>query len=218
MSFEKPRDWLGGLASLLVMVGVLALLSINLFVIPSRGLATAEAFFSPGELLPQWAGVGRAYGLLYIALGLLQIVQVYKLYHYIKIESDLTRIGSLFGLMSALLFAASGGLYYYAGYAISQAYPAHPEAALIALQGISSAGSGVAVPADITISLWSLLLGIAALRGNALPRAMAGLGMLIGVANIVAQLTMSIPAAMIAFTLSPVWSLWLAWLLFRNRR
>lgn len=215
---DKPRDWLGGLASLLVTVGVVALLSINLIVIPSRGLATPEAFFAPGDLLPQWAGVGRAYGLLYITLGLLQIVQVYKLYQYLDIHSDLTRIGSLFGLMSALLFAASGGLYYYAGFGISQAYPVHPEAALIALQGVSSAGTGVAVPADITISLWSLLLGIAALRGNALPRAMAAIGILIGVANIIAQLTMNFVFAMIAFTLSPVWSLWLAWLLFRNRR
>lgn len=214
---EKSRDWLGGLASLFITFGVLALLSINLWLIPSKGLTSEAAFFAPGPLLLEWAKIGNWYGLLYILLGCLQIIQVLKVYDYLQTNKEWIRFGTLWGLMSGVLFAASGGLYLYGGRAMAQAYPAHPEVALNLFHTVISAAAGVAFPADITISLWGLTIGVIGWRSKGLPIGLCIIAFLMGSANILAQLFALVPFAIIAFVLSPILSLWLAILFLRRQ-
>lgn len=217
----SSRNWLNGGAAFLTALSVMAALSINVFVLPAKGLTTPEAFFNPGPLLPAWAEVGTLYGLIYLFLGILSVPLTFALYERLTADPTLARMSLAFGLISATLFAASGGLYYATAFAINQAAPINPTAAVAILHSLTGAATGLSIPADLIFSVWIILSCGLAWREQTLPGGLCVLGMVIGAANGLGQLLLSTPLGMglaiLAFFLSPIWAFWLAFEFFRHK-
>jgi hypothetical protein len=152
----------------------------------------------------------------YVVFGAALVVLVLAVHERLKVGSPvLTRAASVFGLLWAGLVIAAGmianvGLMTAVGLAAKD-----PDRAFSLYATINVVVEGIGGGNEIVGGLWVLLLSIAAL-GNGFPRALVGLGLLVGTAGVATVVPLE--SIKEIFGLSQiVWFVWLGVVLLRTR-
>lgn len=121
----------------------------------------------------------------YVLSGVLLAVLVLALHERLKAKAPaLASLASIFGLVWVGLVIASGMIGNIGLGAVVKAASDDPERARLLWQMVTVVVEGLGGGNEVVGGLWVLLLSCAALKGETLPRALNGLGLLVGVAGI----------------------------------
>lgn len=171
-------------------------------------------------VLANYASMYVMYLVTYVVLGIVLGVLVIALHDRLQAGGRLLgRVTSAVGLLWAFVLVASGMVFNYGMTTIvglTQTDPASAGAAWQAIEPIALALGGAA--GEIPGGLWVLLVGVAALRSGALPKAHSWLGVAIGAAGIVSVVPLLHDAAYLFGLLQIVWFAWMGVALLRGRR
>lgn len=156
--------------------------------------------------------------LMYVLFGILLAVLVLALYQRSKPYSpELSRFAAMFGMLWVGLVIASGMISNIALVAVLETATADPLQAMTVWQSVNIVVDGIGGGNEIVGGLWVLLLSVAALKGEALPRALNLLGVFVGLAGVLTVLPLEMLKAV--FGLSQiVWFAWVGWVLWADRQ
>ena len=123
--------------------------------------------------------------IMYVLFGIFLAVLVLALHERLKGNAPtLSQIASVFGVVWVGLVIASGMIANIGLGAVIELSTKEPEQAMTAWRAINSVVEGLGGGNEIVGGLWVLLLSIAALKGNELPKILNYLGLFIGFAGI----------------------------------
>jgi hypothetical protein len=123
--------------------------------------------------------------IMYVLFGICLAVLVLALHERLKSNAPtLSQIASVFGVVWVGLVIASGMIANIGLGAVIELSAKEPEQAMTAWRAINSVVEGLGGGNEIVGGLWVLLLSIAALKGNELPKLLNYLGLFIGFAGI----------------------------------
>jgi hypothetical protein len=155
--------------------------------------------------------------LIYVAFGVFLVVLTVALHERLKVgASAMVQVGSAFGLLWAGLVIASGMVANIGLEAVAGIYAKDPAQATSAWLGISAVQNGLGGGVELVGGLWVLLLSLAALRSNALPKALNYIGLLVGLAGILTVIPGLSDLGAIFGLGQIVWFLWLGTFMWRN--
>jgi hypothetical protein len=148
------------------------------------------------------------------------VIMVLALYERLKDGSPaLAQTSAAFGLIWAGLIIASGNLMLRNLGVVADLFGADPAQAVTAWTALQAVENGITSGNELVGSLWVLLLSVAALRTNALPRALNILGVLLGVAGTLTMIPALFDSLIMVFGPGMVvWSVWLGIARLRQRR
>ncbi|MEZ4683216.1 MAG: DUF4386 family protein [Caldilineaceae bacterium] len=158
--------------------------------------------------------------IIYIVAGVFMVPLVLAVHERLKDGAPaLAQMATAIGLIWAGLVIASGMLFLKDIVIIAELYsndPAHAITIWPALTAVESAlGGGIELPGG----LWALLISLAALRTNALPKVLNFLGLIIGMAGILMLVpTFAEPGGAIFGLGFILWFIWAGIVLLRNRQ
>jgi hypothetical protein len=155
--------------------------------------------------------------LIYVAFGVFLVVLTVALHERLKVgASAMVQVGSAFGLIWAGLVIASGMVANIGLEAVAGIYAKDPAQATSAWLSISAVQDGLGGGVELAGGLWVLLVSWAALRSNALPKALNYIGLLVGLAGILTVIPGLSDLGAIFGLGQIVWFLWLGTFMWRN--
>ena len=147
--------------------------------------------------------------IMYVLFGILLAVLVLALHDRLKANAPvLSQIASVFGVVWVGLVIASGMIANTGLGAVIELSTKDPEQAMTVWRAINSIVEGLGGGNEVVGGLWVLLLSIAALKSNKLPKALSYFGLFIGFAGI---LTIY-PADVLTEIFGLGQIIWFAWL------
>ena len=165
------------------------------------GFAVLFAVLSPGSnpdatpaealstLLAQKTMLSWWYLIIYVVFGVALVVLVSALHEHLRAARNPTLpIGSAFGLIWAGLVIASGMVANVGLDAVAGLHDQDPAQALTLWQHITTLQDALGGGVELVGGLWVLLVSVVALRGEALPRFLNVLGLLVGACGIATAL------------------------------
>ncbi|MGB0937133.1 MAG: hypothetical protein ACPGTQ_06725 [Colwellia sp.] len=154
--------------------------------------------------------------MMYVVFGILLAVLVLAIHERLKSNApSLSRVASIFGIAWVVLVIASGMI---ANIGLGTAIDisnTNPEQAMTVWLTINAIVEGLGGGNEIVGGLWVLLLSIASLKGNKLPKGLTFLGLFVGSIGVLT----AYPAHVLTeiFGLSQiVWFIWLGVYMLRN--
>ena len=155
---------------------------------------------------------------IYVVFGIFMVILALALYERLKDGSPaIARITTVFALIWACVVIASGMIYNTGIETITNLYHNNPAQAATVWLAISSVQEGIGGGNEILGGLWSLLVSLAALLSNQLPRFLNYLGLLIGTAGILSAIPALGEAGGAIFGLGQiVWFIWLGIVMLRS--
>lgn len=147
------------------------------------------------------------------------VLMVLALYERLKDGSPaLMQTATAFGLIWAGLIIASGNLMLHNIGVVAGLYATDPAQAATAWTALQSVENGITSGNELVGSLWVLLLSAAALRTGQLNRALAILGVVLGVAGMLTIVPALYDSLVMVFGPGMiVWSIWLGIVLLRSK-
>jgi hypothetical protein len=147
---------------------------------------------------------------IYVVFGIFLVVLALALYERLKAGSPaMVQAATAFGLIWAGLVVASGMIFNVGIGTVVDLYGKDPAQAALVWLAIGSVQEGLGGGNEIVGGLWILLISWAALRTGGLPKALNYLGVVIGVAGILAVVPV-LDVLTDVFGLSQI--VWFAWL------
>ncbi|MFC2023188.1 DUF4386 family protein [Chloroflexota bacterium] len=155
--------------------------------------------------------------IVYVVWGVFLVVLALALYERLKAGSPaMAQTATAFGLIWAGLVIASGTLYNVGMGTVVDLYAkdaAQAATVWLAIDSVYQGLSGV----EIVGGTWMLLISWAALRGGGFPKALAYLGMVVGVAGLLTAVPVLEMLAFVFGLGQIVWFVWLGFVMLRNR-
>lgn len=147
---------------------------------------------------------------IYVVFGVVLVVLAIALHERLKTGARaLMPIATSFGLIWAGLVIASGMVASVGLEAVSKLHPQDVAQAVSAWAVIAAVQDGLGGGVEIVGGLWVLLVGVAALRSNALPRSLSYLGVVVGMAGI---LTVAPPLGELGAVFGLGQIFWFSWI------
>lgn len=158
-----------------------------------------------------------AYIIMYVLFGVLLAVLVLAVHERLKNNSaNLSQVAAIFGVVWVGLVIASGMIANIGLASVLELANSEPEQAITVWRTIGSVVEGIGGGNEIVGGLWVLLLSIAALKANQLPKLLNYIGLFVGTVGILTLYPADSLTAI--FGLSQiVWFFWLGLVLLREQ-
>lgn len=161
--------------------------------------------------------LSMAYLIMYVLFGVLLAVLVIALHERLKKSaSTLSQIAAVFGVVWVGLVIASGMIANIGLASVLELANSAPEQAITVWRTIGSVVEGMGGGNEVVGGLWVLLLSIAALKANQLPKLLNYIGIFVGTVGVLTIYPADLLTAI--FGLSQiVWFFWLGVVLLREQ-
>lgn len=158
------------------------------------------------------------YLITYVVFGIVLGVLALALHARLRDDAPATmQAATLVGLVWAFVLVASGMVFNFGMWSVTSLYATDPAAAVSAWQGIEPVAQGLGgAGGELLGGLWILLVSLVALRSGGLPKALAWLGLGIGMAGILSVFPALNDAAMVFGLLAIAWFAWLGTVMLRR--
>lgn len=199
----------GGMAALYLALAYIAAMPYFLVVVDYLGATTVAE--KVALMVGNYSSMYAMYVATYMVFGIALSVLVLALYDRLKPHApSAARIATAVGLLWSFVLVASGMVFTYGMTTVVELATTDLAQARIVWQAIEPVAQGLGgAGGEFLGSLWVLLVSWVALRSGALPKALAGLGAVIGVLGL-ASIVPPLHEAAYAFgVLQIVWFLWL---------
>jgi MFS family permease len=203
--WRKP----GGLAALYLAAAYL--LAMPFFLIVVKYPSVVDPAEKVALLASHQGSMHIMYLITYVIFGVVLAVLALALHQRLKPAGPVVmQVATAVGLMWAVVLVASGMVFNAGMAAVAAAYPADPGQAVSMWQAIEPIALGLGGSGgEILGGLWVLLVSFAGLRANALPKALARLGVAVGLVGIL-SLIPPLKDVAVAFGLLQIgWFVWL---------
>ena len=156
--------------------------------------------------------------IVYVVWGIFMVVLALALYQRLKAGSPaIGQTATVFGIFWGCVIIISGMIYNTGMETVVDLYAKDPAQAGTIWLGIDAVLGGLAGSNEIIGGIWILLLSLAALRGEELPRILNYLGVAVGVAGIISVVPALAEIFIYIFALGQiVWFIWLGILMLRS--
>jgi hypothetical protein len=202
---------LSGLAMALIYIAAFVYFG-AFFDYPSQGSPEEKLLFLSENQL----SVSVAYGSIYILFGVLLAVMVAGLHHLLSPCGPVASLTSLLGAVWVGLVMASGMIYVTGLKHVVGLLPESSDAAFYLWRVITMLGDSLGGGNELVGGLWVVGVSLLGLRSGVLPRALHGLGCVVGAFGLATILPLDVFTDM--FGLSQiVWFFWLGFSLLRMR-
>jgi hypothetical protein len=208
---------IGGIGALMQALYFVWILAFVFVVLPAQGFTTPEELIDPLKGLTSWATSPALYLLsladLIFAAGL--ALTALALYARLRSEgANGVQIGTVAGLVAVPLFLATSMTAIIGIPQIIKMYPQDPNSASAAYAVVNALNTALGFAAVFAYGWWLEFMNWNALRAGILPKPLALMGLVLGVACILFFAIQLL--APITLVLGLVWSLWLGIALLRN--
>jgi hypothetical protein len=209
---------IGGIGALLQALYFVWILVFVFVVLPAQGFSTPEALTDPVKGLTSWANSPALYLLsfadLIFAAGLALTASALYVQLRHKDASGSIQLGTVAGLVAVPLFLATGMTAIIGIPQIMSMDPNDPTVARAAYAAVNALNTALGFAAVFAYGWWLEFVNWNALRTGALPRPLALVGLVLGVACILFFAIQLL--APITLVLGLVWSSWVGVVLLRN--
>jgi len=157
--------------------------------------------------------------LMYVFFGLFLIILSLALYDRLKSDSPaIMQMATIIGIIWAGSLIASGMVSNAGIGSVVALYAKEPAQAILTWQAIETVANGLGnANGEILGGFLTLLISLAALRANGLPKGLNILGLLVGAAGIISLIPGLTDSLVGVFALSQIfWFVWLGFVLFRS--
>lgn len=206
---------LGGIAALYMAVAYLAAIPYFLLLVdyPSVVDPTEKVLLLADNYVSMYA----MHVIVYLFVGIGLVVLSFALYHRLKAGApEMAQVATAFGLIWACLLLGSSMVFNYGMGAVVGLYATDPTQAVVVWQAIEVAAQGLGgAGGELLGALWILLVSWAALRSEALPKALNWLGLAIAAAGLVSVIPAARDAAIVFGLLQIVWFAWVGFSMLR---
>lgn len=208
---------IGGIGAVIMTVYFIWIITFVFAVLPAQGFTTPEALTDPVKGLTSWINSPALYLLsladLIFAVGL--ALTALALYAQLQSkEASGVQIGTVAGLVAVPLFLATSMTAIIGIPQIIRMYQENPNAASAAYSAVNALNTALGFAAVFAYGWWLEFVNWNALRTGALPKPLAWIGLVLGVACILFFAIQLL--APITLVLGLVWSLWLGIVLLRS--
>jgi hypothetical protein len=208
---------IGGFAALFQTVLYLLAFIFILIIWPMYGVRGPVDATNPVLVLPALlkAPILSVFALLDVPIAVSLLLIVFALVSRVQDTSPvLMRVAMASGLVSVAFFLALGMIRFLGWPQLASLYVRDPASAETAYAALSAIDSGMDGAALFTLAWWALLASWAAVQTETLPKGLAYLGMLLGVAGIIGGVVPGVrPLALIVVL---IWTPWLGIVLVRR--
>ncbi len=208
---------IGGVAALLQTALYLLAFIFILMIWPMYGVRGPDDASNPALVLPALvnAPILSVFTLLDIPIAVCLLLVVLALADRLHgVSPVLTRIALTSGLMSAAFFLVLGMIRFLGWSQLASLYTQEQTGAATAYAALSALDNGIDGAALFTLAWWALLINWAALHTPTLPKALTYVGLLVGIAGIIAGMIPTLRP--VALVLVLVWTPWLGLVLLRR--
>lgn len=205
----------GGVAALYLAVAYLVAMPYFLVVVDYPSLT------DPGEkvaaLVEHQSSMYAMHLLTLVVFGIVLAGLTLALWKRLAGSPTLATVGGAVGLIWADMLVASGLVFNFGAGTVVDLHATDPAQAAAAWQAIEPVADGLGSGGgELLGGLWVLLVSVAALRTAALPRALAWLGIVIGVAGIASIVPVLLDARYVFGLLQILWFIWLGMVMLRT--
>jgi hypothetical protein len=208
---------IGGIGALLQALYFVWILAFVFAVLPAQGFTTPEALTDPVKGLTSWTNSPALYLLSFADLIFAAGLTLAGLALYARLRSEGAngvQIGTVAGMVAVPLFLATGMTAIIGIPQIIGMYPNDPNGASAAYAAVNALNTALGFAAVFAYGWWLEFVNWNALQTGALPKPLALVGLVSGVACILFFAIQLL--APITLVLGLVWSLWLGVILLRS--
>jgi hypothetical protein len=207
-SLERQQK-AGGWSALYLALALVAAMPFFLLVVDYQGATTAAD--KVALIVSNYSSMYAMYLITYVVFGFALGVLALALYDRLRAEAPFAaRLAAGAGTLWAVVLVACGLVFTYGMTTIVKLAETDASAAATVWRGIEPVALGLGgAGGEVLGGLWVLLVSVIALRTNALPRMLSGLGLAVGIAGM-ASVVPALNNAVMAFGILQI--VWLAWL------
>lgn len=156
--------------------------------------------------------------IIYVIFGIFMVILSLALFDRLKNESPaIMQVATAFGLIWATVVIASGMIFNIGMETVINIYTQDPAQAGTVWLAIEAVVDGIGGGNEIIGGIWILLISIAALQKNGLPKALNIVGIIVGVAGIMSTIPpLGEIGGMIFGLVQIIWFIWLGIILLRT--
>jgi hypothetical protein len=211
----KPLRRVGGVAAIYCATAYVLAMVFFLVVLQSHRISTTEEALAT-LIANRWI-VYVMYLIAYQVFGFALVVLTLAIRDVVSSDAPaLASVATIIGAIWAGVLIASGMVYNVGLLSVAETHAVDPARAIASWSAISAVSEGLSGNGELVGGTWSLLISIAALKGRAIPRSLAYLGIAVGVIGIVSVVPALAETVAIFGLLQIVWFVWIGVALLRS--
>ncbi|QSE98985.1 hypothetical protein [Fulvivirga lutea] len=154
---------------------------------------------------------------IYVLFGIVLSILVLAIYERTKSESAISKLAAVFGFIWVVLVIASGMIFNIGLAAVIKNGAVNPEEAVTLWKMINIIGDSLGGGNEVVGAVWLILLSIAGLKSNTLPKGLVYFGLLVGAFGVGTIYPYGIFAELFGTT-QILWFIWVGVVLLKSKK